>query len=216
MGTPLNAIEVRASMIANGEVVGDASKQSALAVIQSCERMTRTIGQLLAFARPQALECAPVDLARLVRQTVTLVTPLATKSAVEIEVAVPSGEIARVDELQIQQAVTNLVMNAVQAMPAGGHVRVMVDRLEAVDDAPPGSGGPFIRIRIEDDGPGISPEHLPHIFDPFFTTKEVGRGTGLGLSITRNIIHDHRGWIALSRAAGGATFDVFLPAETTA
>lgn len=107
-------------------------------------------------------------------------------------------------------------MNAVQAMPDGGNVRVKV---ESIPDAVPPEGasaaaGRFVKVRVEDDGPGIAAEHLPHIFEPFFTTKEVGSGTGLGLSIAENIVRDHGGWISVSAARPkGAAFEMFLPSE---
>ncbi|MBX3205014.1 MAG: HAMP domain-containing histidine kinase [Labilithrix sp.] len=224
MGTPLNVVEVRASMIATGEIAGEPARQAASVIVESCERMTRTIGQLLAFARPQVLERTASSVARLARQTVALVAPLGAKSRVEIEVEAAGDAVANVDELQVQQALTNLVMNAVQAMPGGGHVRVLV---EAVPEAVPPEGAsttatastapkPFVRVRVEDDGPGIAPEHLAHIFDPFFTTKDVGSGTGLGLSIADNIVRDHGGWIAVSASRPkGTAFEVFLPSEVT-
>ena len=216
MGTPLNVVEVRASMIATGEIGGEPAKEAAAVIVESCERMTRTIGQLLAFARPQALERTAASVARLARQTVALVAPLGSKTRVAIEVDAAGDAVANVDELQVQQALTNLVMNAVQAMPDGGNVRV---RVESVLDAVPpegasAAGGRFVKVRVEDDGPGIAAEHLPHIFEPFFTTKEVGSGTGLGLSIAENIVRDHGGWISVSAARpNGAAFEMFLPAE---
>jgi two-component system, NtrC family, sensor kinase len=216
MGTPLNVVEVRASMIATGEIVGELAKRAASIIVESCERMTRTIGQLLAFARPQALERAKASVARLAEQTALLVAPLASKSHVTIVVEPVGDAVANVDELQVQQALTNLVMNAVQAMPGGGHVRV---RVESVVEAAAPAGvsaepAAFVKVRVEDDGPGIAPEHLPRIFEPFFTTKEVGSGTGLGLSIAENIVRDHGGWIAVSAARPkGTVFEMFLPAE---
>lgn len=224
MGTPLNVVEVRASMIATGEVAGEPAKHAASVIVESCERMTRTIGQLLAFARPQALERTASSVARLARQTVAFVAPLGAKSRVAIEVEAADDVVANVDELQVQQALTNLVMNAVQAVPEGGHVRVLV---EGVPEAAPPDGAadavaasrgprPFVKIRVEDDGPGIAPEHLAHVFDPFFTTKEVGSGTGLGLSIAENIVRDHGGWIAVSPVLPrGTAFEIYLPSETT-
>ncbi|MDF2698260.1 MAG: sensor histidine kinase [Labilithrix sp.] len=215
MGTPLNVVEVRASMIATGEIDGEPAKAAASVIVESCERMTRTIRQLLAFARPQALERTAASVARLAQQTVALVAPLGTKSHVSIEVESSGEAVANVDELQVQQALTNLVMNAVQAMPDGGQVRV---KIESVDGIVPGKSSAepssFVKVRVEDDGPGIAPEHLPHVFDPFFTTKEVGSGTGLGLSIAENIVRDHGGWIAVSESRPkGTAFEMFLPAE---
>jgi two-component system, NtrC family, sensor kinase len=219
MGTPLNVVEVRASMIATGEIDGEPARKAAAVIVESCERMTRTIRQLLAFARPQALERTAANVTRLAEQTVALVAPLGSKTHVSIAVESKGEALANVDELQVQQALTNLVMNAVQAMPDGGHVRV---KIESVDGARPTvTGAPqpsaFVKVRVEDDGPGIAPEHLPHIFDPFFTTKQVGSGTGLGLSIAENIVRDHGGWIDVSDVLPrGTAFEMYLPAEVNA
>jgi signal transduction histidine kinase len=203
MGTPLNVIEVHASMIAGGDVDGQAAREAAAAVVESCERMTQTIRQLLAFARSGALERSPADIGRIARDTVALVAPLAAKSRVALTVEAEDA-VANIDAIQIQQALANLVMNAIQALPSGGNVRV------SVASSPADHG---VQLRVADDGDGIPEEHLGRIFEPFFTTKEVGQGTGLGLSITENIIRDHGGSIAVRSArGGGTTFEVFLPA----
>jgi two-component system, NtrC family, sensor kinase len=212
LGTPLNVIELRASMIASGEVLGAPAKDAARAIVEASEQMTRTVGQLLAFARRHTLERAPTDIARIVRQTVELVAPFVRKQRVEVTVDADEGAIANVDELQVQQALTNLVMNAVQAMPDGGRVRLSVRR----SNESAKQKGPVVQVRVEDDGPGIAPDNLERVFDPFFTTKDVGRGTGLGLSIADKIVSDHGGWITVSSEQGkGAVFDVFLPAEVS-
>jgi signal transduction histidine kinase len=203
MGTPLNVIEVHASMIAAGTVSGDAAREAASAVVESCERISQTIRQLLAFARSGALERSPADVGRIARDTVALVAPLAAKSRVTLAVEAEDA-VANIDAIQIQQALANLLMNAIQALPAGGNVRVSVAM------APRNNG---VQLRVADDGDGICVEPVGRIFEPFFTTKEVGQGTGLGLSITENIIRDHGGAIAVRSARGvGTTFEVFLPA----
>jgi two-component system NtrC family sensor kinase len=98
----------------------------------------------------------------------------------------------------------NLCLNAVQAMSSGGHLRVTTARL----------GDDRVGIRVEDDGPGIAPEHLHRIWDPFFTTKPVGQGTGLGLSITQRIVARHGGAIRVESAPGaGARFLIELPLQ---
>ena len=97
----------------------------------------------------------------------------------------------------------NLCMNAVQAMPEGGQLTVRTSH-----------SGERVRIVVEDDGPGISPDHQPRIWDPFFTTKPVGQGTGLGLSITQRIVVSHGGSIQVeSQPGAGTRFTVSLPLQ---
>jgi signal transduction histidine kinase len=104
---------------------------------------------------------------------------------------------------QIRQIVLNLLMNAVEAMQAGGHLTVSTQRLPGQDR---------ILFSVADTGPGIDPEILPHIFEPFITNKE--NGTGLGLTITADIIRRHNGEIqAENNPGGGATFRVWLPTD---
>ena len=102
---------------------------------------------------------------------------------------------------ELQQAITNLTQNAVDAVGKGGHVWVRT-RPESRN----------VRIEIEDDGPGIPREALARIFTPFFTTKEVGKGMGLGLTITRQVIKQHGGTLEVDSTLGqGTTFTIRLP-----
>jgi two-component system NtrC family sensor kinase len=113
---------------------------------------------------------------------------------------------------QIEQVLTNLVMNAIQAMDHAGAVEVRLERVRATP--PSDHGGPegdYVCVRVRDEGRGIAPENLPHIFEPFFTTKDVGEGTGLGLSISYGILREHGGWItATSELGRGAEFAFYL------
>ena len=111
------------------------------------------------------------------------------------------------DQDQIQQVVLNLLTNAKDAMPDGGRLVLSTDTIKE-------NGEEFVEFRIEDSGPGITPEHLEKLFDPFFTTKDEGEGTGLGLSICRGIIETHGGTIwAKNGTDGGALFVVRLAVE---
>ena len=120
-----------------------------------------------------------------------------------------------VDGVQIQQVLTNLMVNAIQAMQKAGTVRARVQRTTA---RPPGleiqKDLTCARIDVYDEGKGISEDHLNQIFDPFFTTKNIGEGTGLGLSIAYGIVRDHAGWIEVESQPGkGTCFSVFLPED---
>jgi two-component system NtrC family sensor kinase len=104
------------------------------------------------------------------------------------------------DDVLLQQAFMNLLLNALEATGQNGVLRVSTELL----------GGNRMQIQIQDTGPGIAQEHLPRLFEPFFTTKK--HGTGLGLAITRRIAHEHRGAIeARSEFAKGSTFTISLP-----
>jgi signal transduction histidine kinase len=214
LGTPLNVIAARAAMLAEGEASVDETKDYARVIGEAADRMTKIIRQLLQFARRKGPRRAPTDLGALVRDALELLEPLAAKRAVELRLdAGAEDAVVDVEVGQIQQVVTNLVMNAMQAMPAGGTVDVAI-RTERT--TPPADVGGAERdcvcLCVEDRGSGIAPEHLPHIFEPFFTTKDVGEGTGLGLAVTYGIIRDHGGWITVESTPREKTiFAVCLP-----
>ena len=212
LGTPLNVIQGRASMIATGEARGDEAVASAKIVVTSAVKMTAIIRQLLDFARRRGPRKAPCDLLSLVRGVAELVRPLARKRGVELDVTGEALEL-EIDRAQIEQAITNLVMNAVQASTGSSTVLVAVD-LARLDRAVAGvhRSGPFARVAVTDRGAGIRPEDMPHVLEPFFTTKVVGEGTGLGLSVTYGIVLDHDGFIEITSELGaGSTFWVYLP-----
>ena len=130
-----------------------------------------------------------------------------------------SGEPALVqaDAGQIQQVLTNLIVNAIQALPDGGPVEITVGRRMAqAAEVTTGGLQSYCVIEVQDRGVGITTEDQPHLFEPFFTTKKVGEGTGLGLSIAYGIVQEHGGWIdVVSHLGEGSRFTVFLPAEKT-
>jgi two-component system NtrC family sensor kinase len=219
LGTPLNVVEARASMIAGREVEGDMAVDSAKAILQATERMTKIVSALLAFARRRTLEKSANDLRVVANKSIHLVGPLAAKRAVSINA--PGEEalktVVEIDSMELEQAITNLLVNAIHATSPGGHVNVII---EGPNDRPtldPRIGRRRVAcLSIEDNGHGIAPEHLPNIFDPFFTTKDVGEGTGLGLSIAYGIVNEHGGWIEVdSRVGHGTRFNIFLPEAQT-
>jgi signal transduction histidine kinase len=214
LGTPLNVISGRASMIATKEVEGTEAIESAKIVVQASDRVTAIIRQLLDFARRRGPQRAEEDLGAIARQTTSLLRTLAGKKRVTLEVTGDAHVVADVDSSQLQQALTNLVVNAIQAVNTGGNVIVTLgaERAKPPPDLEGDAEVDTAFLRVKDDGPGMTDEVLAHVFDPFFTTKGVGEGTGLGLSVAWGIARDHGGWIAADSAPGkGATFTLHLP-----
>ena len=214
LGTPLNVVVARAEMIASAETSAEDAREYAGVIVSSAQKMTRIIRQLLEFARRRGPRKERRDLVALTERVLELLRPLAQRQNVELVLDASGGSHeADLDAGQIEQVLTNLVVNAVQAMPRGGPVEVSVRRERA---APPadhgGAEGEWLAIRVHDRGEGIAPDVLPHVFEPFFTTKDVGAGTGLGLSVAYGIASDHGGWITVeSVPMHGSTFVVYLP-----
>ena len=218
LGTPLNVIAMRAKMITTGEIPPSEAADNAKIIYTQTERVTRIVRQLLDFARRRLPKRAEIDIADIAERTTSLLNALAKSSHVEMHVerVEPERKVRlEVDASQIEQALTNLVINGVHAMPKGGQLTITIREDEVARDltvAPE----PCAVIEVADTGIGIAPEHLGHIFEPFFTTKGVGEGTGLGLSVTHGIVEDHGGWMtAWSRLGEGTRFTVYLPNNAT-
>jgi two-component system NtrC family sensor kinase len=216
LGTPLNVISGRAGLIASDKLNDEQRTQSALTIKAEADRMAGTIRQLLDFARRNRPNKASIDLLQVARQTIELLSPLAEKRKLRLSLSPESGEYeALADVGQVQQVLTNLIVNAMHASSEDGAVEVSIERREAT---PPeehdGTPGEYDCIRVEDHGQGIKPEDLDHLFEPFFTTKDVGEGTGLGLSIAYGMVHEHGGWIdVVSEVGKGSCFTVYVPRE---
>ncbi|MBX3263189.1 MAG: HAMP domain-containing histidine kinase [Labilithrix sp.] len=214
LGTPLNVIAMRAKMIATGEVPAADAPDSAKIIVSQAERVTTIVRQLLDFARRRAPKRAEAELGELAERTSQLLSALAKKSGVDMKVGPIESVKLKIDAVQIEQAITNLVINGIHAMPGGGELSIAVRE----DDAAPERAPELVRrcaiVEIADTGTGITPENLERIFEPFFTTKAVGEGTGLGLSVTHGIVEDHGGWMKAESAVGkGTRFQLYLPVD---
>jgi signal transduction histidine kinase/ActR/RegA family two-component response regulator len=186
----------------------------------AANRGARLTSQLLGFTRGQAVERRPLDLNAVVTDLNRMLR-LIVGECVELEMGLGLG-LRRVvaDPGQIEQVIMNLVLNARDAMPAGGSIRIVTANAE-IDEATAGQHrlqpGPAVMLSISDTGHGIDSEALQHIFEPFFTTKEKGKGTGLGLTTVHRIVQESGGNIWVESAPGkGATFRVCLPATPRA
>ncbi len=236
LGTPLNVVAGRAGLIGSGKLDSAQIAESAVAIKLEADKMTMIIRQLLDFARSSTPHKAPVDLRSVVRQTIDMLDAIAEKQKVRLIFASDAEEaVAEIDAGQIQQVLTNLTINAIQAMPQGGQVQFVIcccfgpiggmpytpGTMYSWSAGRHGGGSPkdgvagssaFYCIEVHDQGVGIPAEHIPQLFEPFFTTKEVGAGTGLGLSIAYGIVQEHGGWIDVtSRVGEGSCFTVILP-----
>ncbi|HEU0201106.1 MAG TPA: ATP-binding protein [Burkholderiaceae bacterium] len=199
----------------------DAQKGSRLArdlesIMVAGERGRALVGRLLTFSRSVVGERVPVHVERVVREALDVVSAkLPASVVVHAELRAGSAAILG-DATQVHQVVTNLATNAIQAMPAGGALRVALAnaRVEAPRPATIGglAAGEYVVLTVADTGAGIAPEIVERIFDPFFTTKGVGTGTGLGLSLVHGIVTELGGGIELiSKVGTGTTFTVYLP-----
>lgn len=207
IGTPLNVIEVRAEQILQDlDDSRERRRRNATIILTQVERISNIVRQLLNLARPYNIQRGVVDLNALISGTLeTLETKLQpARIAVEFEPdreAYVSG-----DREFLRQVFINIIVNAIQAMPNGGRLRI--DYGIGVTEK---DGGRYIAARVSDTGVGIEEENFPFLFDPFYTTKDVGGGVGLGLPVSRRIVEEHSGWIeAANNEDGGATFTVYL------
>jgi signal transduction histidine kinase len=177
-------------------------------ILEAGQRASTITGGVLGLARPRADRLEPADLVRLAEEALLLVNKDLSRNRVSLDFQADGRPFARVNPAQIQQVLMNLVINARQAMPRGGTVKVRVG-LDAT--------GRIAELSVADNGVGIAPADLRRIFEPFFTTKTgpdasgLG-GTGLGLAVCRDIVEAHHGRLrAESHVGQGTTFTLRLP-----
>jgi two-component system, NtrC family, sensor kinase len=217
LGTPLNVVGGRAKMILRDAEVHPPVAKNARIIAEQSERMTVIIRQLLDFARSGESRKQPSDLGHLLEQSAHLLLPLARKKSIEIVTELPpSPLVLDVDQSQIHQVLTNLIVNGIQAMDKPGTVTVRLTRRQETDGTATEPPRAVASISVRDQGPGIPEEVAAHVFEPFFTTKGVGEGTGLGLSVAWGMVEEHGGRIQLrTPQEGGAEFVVELPIPRT-
>ncbi|MFA6029686.1 MAG: ATP-binding protein [Elusimicrobiota bacterium] len=188
---------------------GDERLELVKEAVDACNASKGLAKQLLTFASGGVPVVACVDLAALAREAAGFAT---RGTSVLCDVSASGDCFAKADRDQVLQVVQNLVINAVQAMPTGGSIRIDLARVGAAGaEAAVPSVGDFIRLRMTDSGTGIAKDNLPRVFDPYFSTK--GKSHGLGLAMCHSIVIKHGGSISVeSRAGEGCVFTVRLPA----
>jgi two-component system cell cycle sensor histidine kinase/response regulator CckA len=196
---------------------GDPDFADLAQINQNANRAAALVGQLLAFSRKQTLEPEIIDL----RDTMGELTHLLNRLVGEKITLTLSHDPAllpiRADRRQLDQVIMNLVVNARDAMPDGGEIRVDTRVVRLTEpmyrDRAEVPAGRYVTIRVRDQGHGIPPDKLTRIFEPFFTTKRVGEGTGLGLSMAYGIVKQTGGYIFVDSVVGvGSTFTIYCPA----
>jgi len=187
-----------------------------LLIYEAAQKAASVTRQLLAFGRKQVLQPKILDLNAVIGQMQTMLRSLVKENVVlttDLSDIVWSIE---GDRGQIEQVLMNLVVNALDAMPDGGSLRIRTANVE-LDDTSEGFGfsvksGRYAMFSVQDTGRGMDSETLPHIFEPFFTTKEKTSGSGLGLPTVYGIVKQSGGYVTVSSHPGeGATFKVYLP-----
>lgn len=203
---PLNAISMGVQFLASRLAQSDDEVSRSLATIQSeCARLSSMMNDMLTWAKPLHPRLEPIDLAGVVRRPLGRFRGKIDRRNVRLNLTIDEVPPVLADARLIEQVFDNLVDNALQAMPAGGHLMVTLGSSQRAT-------GTVVEVRVGDSGPGISEEHRRRIFDPYFTTKPDG--TGLGLAIAKRLITLHHGAIGVESFPGtGTIFTVTLPAH---
>ncbi len=192
---PLSSIKGLAFLLKNKFPAGSREEQSADLLVQETERLNRTITEMLDLTRPSHLQFEPVDMAELLRQSVTLMQAELKEHGITVQMhcadALPA---VRGDSDRLRQVVMNVLLNAQQAMDKGGVLTVTANT---------SSDQRWLDIEVADNGRGIPPELLSQVFYPYFTTRESG--TGIGLAISQKIIMEHKGSIEIESEEGQGT-----------
>ena len=210
----LTIIKSSTDLLRGRNIPDDRRRRYTDAISDTVDRASKLTGQLLAFARRQALKREVFDAGERI-QAITEMLRTVVGSRVEIVTDLGHEHcIVETDVSQFETALVNMVVNARDAMNGEGCLTI---RIAAEDGVPgirghDGSPGRFVAVSLTDTGSGIPPDKLPHIFEPFYTTKEVGKGTGLGLSQVYGFARQSGGDVAVESEVGrGATFTLYLP-----
>lgn len=229
MNDPLTAILTFGNLLREDTKEGDANQESLDIILKEATRAKRIVSDLLSFSREAKPSLEWIDLNDVVNMSLLLLEKKGAVEGVDVQIHLAKElPLVRADAGQIHQVFTNILLNAIHAMashasekqPAGSpppekKLSLRTQFYESREEpfsTHPSLAGPFIRIVIEDSGPGIPPENLSKVFDPFFTTKDTGEGTGLGLYIVSGILKNYGAQYHLESTIGrGTTFTIDFP-----
>ena len=201
---PLSSIRGFAQFLRHSLKDKPQEKEYAETMVTEVDRINRVVTDLLTFARPMTVELSPTDITELIEHSVRLVEADALSRDVNIRMKISNLTKLPMDVNQITQALLNLLLNALQALPPKGNIEIGAE-LDASDSR--------LHLWVKDDGPGIPPNQIEKIFEPFYTTRE--KGTGLGLAIVHKIAENHNGEIRVNSPPKGMTrgccFSIVIP-----
>jgi len=206
VNTPLAGISSYSQMLMQQIPDNDPRRQLLEKIYRQTSRASSIVNNLLNFSRLTEARYAPVDLNRVIDDTIQLLEAQLRNTEIEVVRSYTNDlPLAFGDGPKLQQVLMNLILNARDAMPHGGRLEISTESDE--DSA---------MVEVRDTGLGIAPEHLAKIYDPFFTTKQIGKGTGLGLAVSYGIVRDHGGHIDVESKLGeGTRFQITLPLAAT-
>ena len=212
----LGAVVLYADLLREEPGLSEKGRERLEIIQKQVRRAASLTEQILDFSRRSLLRPQPLDLGELVEETVRMLERTLGEQ-VQLEVVVGEGAWpVEADPARLQQALTNLALNARDAMPEGGRLTIRLERLVVREgETPPFRdmpAGAWACLTVADTGAGIPPDVLPRIFEPFFTTKPPGQGTGLGLAQVYGIVKQHGGYIDVQTRVGeGTVFLIYLP-----
>lgn len=204
LNTPLGNVLGFAELLKMGEV-DTARKADLQRIIDSALAGREIVKKLMYFSCEMPTQFDVLDVRAQLRHIMRLLKHRVDEKAVQLDLDLPEEPLmVRLDAVQFAQVISNLVLNALAAMPPVGRLRISTARAAA-----------HALIHVQDNGSGIAPEHIPRIFQPFFTTKPTGEGTGLGLAVVHGIMKAHGGHITVSSTPGAGTlFTLSFPLST--
>jgi signal transduction histidine kinase len=201
---PLASLRAAAQMVRQ-HPEAPSSREHLDAIIEEVDRLDRRISHLLSFSRPAPFHPLQENVSRLVEGLLPAFSQLLRERGVELQLDLPDTlPEVRVDPMQLEQALVEIVSNALDAMPSGGRLRIAA----SVDG--PGAAAGYVTIEIADTGPGIPDHVLPSVCEPFFTTRQ--EGTGLGLAIAKRYVEQNGGRLEITSRPGATSVRVRLPA----
>jgi PAS domain S-box-containing protein len=186
-------------------------------ILDESQRAAQLVRQILDFSRRSLMEARPIDLTSSIQESMDILRRTLPENIRLILEVGPEEYVVNADSTRLQQVVMNLALNARDAMPEGGELRIGLSRIAVrPEEAPPVaemSTGDWVCLAVSDTGIGMTEEVRSHLFEPFFTTKEPGKGTGLGLAQVYGIVKQHEGCIGVDTdARQGTTLRIYLPA----
>ncbi len=215
---PLGGIEGFASLLSRDFDEDDPRLKLVMKILEGARSLNRVVNELLMFTRPIKLEFRSVEIADAIEGAMGFVSEDMETSGIKLRKDLGSEPLlVRGDGEQLKRVILNILLNAVQAMPRGGDLKINCQGRMLPQAARQMLGerrnGAWVEIAVQDSGPGIDEAEIPLIFNPFYTKKE--KGTGLGLAIATKIVEAHRGQITASNSPkGGAVFTISLPLES--